>query len=353
MQERPLKKTKEAGLPPGTAVYVGKPCTEPVGITLIRYGPEGVEEKQIQQVQDCFGEREQAGVSWINVDGLHDPGVIEEIGEHYAVHSLIVEDIVNTSHRPKLEDHDSYIFLIVKMLHPDDKGGFFIEHIGIVLGPGFVLSFQERAGDVFEPVRQRIRSGKGRIRKSNSDYLTYALVDAIVDNYFVVLENVEERLEGLGERVVSTSDADVAQSLYEIKRELAGLRRSIWPLREVVAGLQRVDPPLVQETTRIFMQDVYDHTIQVMEILDAFREEAAGLRDTYMTNISNRMNEIMKVLTLIATVFIPLTFLAGIYGMNFESMPELKWSWAYPTLLLIMFATVVGMFLFFRRKKWL
>ena len=347
------KVSKKAGLPPGTLVHIGEKKVKRIRISVIDFDEDNVQEKVIKRVEDCFPYREKAGVSWINVDGLHDVMTIEKLGEHFKLHPLLLEDILNTSQRPKTEDYEDYFFFVVKMLYPDDKNEIESEQISIVLGPRYVLSFQERIGDVFNPIRERILQGKGRIRKMGSDYLTYALLDSIVDNYYLVLEKIGERIEVIEEKLLKESPPETLKEIHGLRRELIMLRRAIWPLREVVNGFSRSESPLVKKETVLYLRDLYDHTIQVMDTIETYRDMITGMLDLYLSTVSNRMNEVMKVLTIIATIFIPLTFIAGIYGMNFRHMPELDWWWGYPLILLVMMTATITMLLYFRRKRWI
>jgi magnesium transporter len=266
----------------------------------------------------------------------------------------MLEDIVNTEQRPKMEDFEGYLFVVLKMLSFDEQQrAIKIEQVSLVLGPNYVLTFQEREGDVFEPVRDRIRRAKGRIRKMGADYLAYALLDAIVDSYFAILEKIGDKIEELEEHLISQPDVQILQSIHHLKREMIYLRRSIWPLREVTSGMARNESILIKESTEIFLRDVYDHTIQVIDTIEAYRDMISGMLDTYLSSISNRMNEVMKVLTIFAAIFIPLTFIAGIYGMNFAYMPELGWKWGYFAVLTVMVSVAVCMLIYFRKRKWL
>ena len=249
-------------------------------------------------------------------------------------HPLVLEDILNTDQRPKMEEYGDYLYIVLKMLHDKGKGNQIeAEQVSLVLGPNFVFSFQESGGDVFDQIRERLRTGKGRLRKMGADYLAYTLVDAIVDYYFVILEKLGERIELLEEELVAHPRTETLKEIHTLKREMIFLRKAVWPLREVISGLQRGESPLVQKTTGIYLRDVYDHTIQVIDTIETFRDMLSGVLDIYLSSVSNRLNPVMKVLTIIATVFMPLTFLAGVYGMNFKYMPELEWRWGYPVAL--------------------
>ncbi len=261
---------------------------------------------------------------------------------------------MDTEARSKLEDFDDYIFIALKMLsHSEKEDEIQAEQLSLVLGSNFVISFQERKGDVFDPIRQRIGTGKGRIRKMGADYLAYALIDTIVDNYFIIPEKIGEKLESIEEELVTNPTSQTFQAIHSLKRQLIFLRKSVWPLREVVRGLEGVESALIHESTNIYLRDVYDHTIQVIDTIETSRDMLSGMLDIYLSSISNRMNQVMKVLTIIATIFIPLTFIAGIYGMNFKFMPELELFWAYPLVLIAMTAIAISMLIYFRRKKWL
>ncbi|HUU56625.1 MAG TPA: magnesium/cobalt transporter CorA [bacterium] len=346
--------SQKAGLPPGTLVHVGEEKTAPVEIAIIAYDEDRYREVATGDAAECLAFKGKPGVTWINVDGVHRLDVIEDMGKCFGLHPLVLEDIVNTDHRPKAEDFGEYLFVVVKMLAYDEENDEIdTEQLSIILGADYVLSFQEKAGDVFDPVRNRIKNSKGRIRKAGADYLAYALLDAVVDNYFVILEKIGEQVESLEEDLLQNPTPETLQHIHELKREMILLRKSVWPLREVVNALGRGDTPLIREPTGIFLKDIYDHTIQVIDAVETYRDVLSGMLDLYLSTVSNKMNEVMKVLTIIATIFIPLTFLAGIYGMNFRHMPELGWRWSYPAVWLVVVALALLMVLFFKRKKWL
>ena len=354
MPRLPRRRTKKTGLPPGTLVYEGEKRTDRVHITVIDYDEEHFEEKTVDSAEECFPFRDSSTVTWINVDGLHDTGLIEKLGRHFKIHPLALEDIVNPEQRPKMEEYDGFIFVTLRMLSYDgENDGIGGEQVSLVLGENFVISFQEREGDVFEPVRERIRGKKGRIVRQGPDYLAYALFDIVVDNYFDILEKVGDRVELIDTEVLESPSPSSLHGIQKMKREMIFLRKSVWPLREVISSLERTETALIGETTHVYLRDVYDHTIQVVETVESLRDVISGLLDLYMTSVSNRMNEVMKVLTIIATIFIPLTFIAGIYGMNFEHMPELGIRWAYPAVWGVMVLVALVMLSFFRRKKWL
>ncbi|MDY6931671.1 MAG: magnesium/cobalt transporter CorA [Halobacteriota archaeon] len=348
------KRSNKVGLPPGTLVHVGEKRVEKVKITIIDYDKEQFQEEEVEQVEECFPFKDEPTVTWINIDGIHDIEIIEKIGKHFGIHPLILEDILNTAHRPKMEDLGDYIFIVLKMLYYDGKEKEIkTEQVSLILGKQFVISFQERKGDVFDPIRDRIRNSKGRIRKMGGDYLAYALLDAIVDNYFIILEKIGEEIESLEEELVGSPGPETLHLIHGLKREMIFLRKSVWPLREVISTMERGESSLINESTGIYLKDVYDHTIQVIDTIETFRDVISGMLDTYLSVVSNKMNEVMKVLTIIATIFIPLTFIAGIYGMNFEYMPELGWYWGYFTVWFVMAIVAVLMVYYFRRKGWL
>jgi len=352
---KPVKKrSKKAGLPPGTLVHIGEKKSEKTKITILDYDELHVQEKEIRTVDECLPFKDEPTVTWINVDGLHQVEILEKLGEGFGLHPLVLEDILNTDQRPKMEDYGDYMYIVLKLLYHNDKSNeIAAEQISLILGSNFVISFQEKEGDVFNPIRERIRNGKGRMRKMGADYLAYALLDSVVDNYFIILEKLGEKIEFLEEELVTNPTPKTLQTLHSLKREMIFLRRSVWPLREVISGLERGELSLIKENTVIYLRDVYDHTIQVIDTIETFRDMLSGMLDIYLSSISNRLNAVMKVLTIIATIFMPLTFIAGIYGMNFQYMPELEWRWGYPLVLLIMLAIGVFMLISFRRKKWL
>jgi magnesium transporter len=329
-----------------------------VKLTLIEYGGETeVSEREISSPSECFPFSDKPTVSWLNVDGVHQAQVIEEIGTNLDIHPLVMEDILNTSQRPKIEDFDEYIYIVLKMLYwNEEHSEVESEQVSLILGDTYVISFQEgdiTGKDVFEAVRGRIRGGKSRISKRGADYLLYSLIDAAVDHYFVILEHLGERITDLEEELVTDPTIDTLQLIHNLKRELVFLRKYVWPLREVVSRLEKAETDLLEESTSIYLRDVYDHTIQVIDTIETFREMISGMLDIYLSSISNKMNEVMKVLTIIATVFIPLTFIAGIYGMNFVYMPELQWRFGYFIVLFIMALIFIGMIIYFRRRRWL
>jgi len=345
---------KKLGLSPGTLIHIGDKKIENVKISLMNYDQEQLLEKELNNIEDSFPYKDTPPVTWINVDGLHDVDIIAKIGRHFGIHSLTLEDIMNTGHRPKVEDFEDYDYIVLKMLTYDhDQIHITAEQVSFILGPHYLISFQEMEGDVFNFVRERIRKAKGRIRKSGCDYLAYALIDAIVDHYFLVLEKLGEKIELLEEDLLDDTQTETLRSVHHLKREMIFFRKQVWPIREILSTLMKEEGSLIRETTQIFIRDLYDHTIQVMDTIESFRDVLSGLQDLYLSTVSNRMNEVMKVLTIMATIFIPLTFIAGIYGMNFEYMPELKLPWAYPALWILLITIFVFMIFWFKRKRWI
>ena len=342
------------GLPPGTLVHIGEKKAVKERITLIDYDETQFQERELETIEESFPFRDTPTITWINIDGLHQLEIIEKVGKHFNIHPLILEDIANTEQRPKMEDFDDYIFLIMKMLCFEEKDKKIkVDQVGLILGSNFVISFQEGEGNVFDPVRQRIINGKGRIRKMGADYLTYALMDVIVDGYFLILERIGDRIEDLEEELMDEPGPETMHSIHNLKREMLLFHKSVWPLREVLSKLERGESDLFSESTELYLRDVYDHTIHVIDTIDTFRDMLSGMLDLYISSISNKMNEVMKVLTIIATIFIPLTFIAGVYGMNFRYMPELEWRYGYPMILLVMLIIGLGMMIYTKKKRWL
>ena len=347
------KSSPKTGEIPGTPIYIGTPTEAPVTISMFTYNEDDLVRKEEASIDECCRELDPGIAAWINVDGVHDVDLIQAIGNRFALHPLAVEDIAHTGQRPKADDYENHLFIVLRMLRWDEQAQQVIdEQVSIAVGSTWVVSFQEREGDVFDPVRERLQASRGRIRKAGADYLAYVLVDAIVDHYFSILEILGDRIESLSEEMTEDPRREDLDAIRHLKRELLFMRKSVWPLREVLGTLQRDASPLLQPTTLPYLRDVYDHTIQIIDTVETFRDMVSGLMDVYLSTISNRMNEVMKVLTIIATIFIPLSFVAGLYGMNFVFMPELQWHYGYFGALGIMLAIGGGMLLFFKRKGW-
>lgn len=350
------KRHRKIGASPGTLIHLGEQKLDQALISTLEYNLEQVWERGPTEVtaEQCCNLRPEAKVSWINLDGLHQINYLETLGRCFNLHSLVQEDILNTEHRPKLEEFQEHLFIVVKMLQFDDASDEIrTEQVSLILGPNYLLTFQERTGDVFNGVRDRIRQGKGRVRKMGADYLAYVLLDAIVDNYFLILEKLGDQIEELEDELIHRPTPETMQKIHHFKREMILLRKAIWPLREVISGLQRQEGLLVSDATGTFLRDLYDHCIQILDTVETLRDILAGLLDLYLSSLSNRMNEIMKVLTLIATIFIPLTFIVGIYGMNFDYMPELHWKYGYFLIWGVMLGCGALLLWFFKRKRWL
>ena len=347
------KRSKKAGLSPGTLVHIGNTYAEKSKITVIRYDENLFEKKEVSSAADLRGEKDKPGKVWINIDGLQDVALLESVGNLFGLHPLILEDILNTNQRPKIEDLTEYLYIVLRNFHHQENDTLYSEQVSIVLGKNFILSFQEKEGALFEPVRERLSGDKGKIRKAGSDYLVHALIDNVVDNYFVLLEDMEERIEKLEADLVGQASPAKLQSIHVLKRELIFLRKSLWPLRETISSLQRSDSPLIDEPNALYFKDIFDHIIAIIDTVDTFRDMLSGMLDIYLSSVSMKLNEVMKVLTIIATIFMPLTFLAGVYGMNFKNMPELEWSWGYFGVWIVMLTIALGMLRFFRRKQWI
>ncbi len=353
------KLEREYRTPPGTApgTLIIDPQAPRPQIHLIAYGPESVIEQEIEDVQSLSRYLSHHPVTWINVEGLGDASVLAKIGEIFGVHRLAMEDVVNVHQRAKVEQYQNHYFIVARI--PRAEGRLESEQLSLFLGKDYLLTFQERQVDCFESVRSRIRKTGGRIRNTGADYLAYALLDSIIDSYFPVLENYGERIEMLEDEVLVHATSEVMSQIHDARRDLISLRRLVWPLREAISALTREPTPLISEDTRIYLRDCYDHTIQIIDLLENHRDVAASLMEVYLSRISHRMNEVMKILTIFTTIFIPLGFIAGVYGMNFEregspwNMPELGWRFGYSFALGLMLVVAVSMLLFFRRKGWL
>jgi len=349
----PKYDSRKAGLPPGSLVYLGKNRSEKASIHVIDYDSNHLSEREIVHCADCRGYMNENTVSWINLDGIHDIEKVREFGEVFNIHPLALEDVLSTGQRPKMEDYGDYILFTLKMLYMDDDNSDLVaEHFALILGKGFVLSFQEVEGDVFETIRERLRTGAGRIRNMGADYLAYCLIDAMVDSYFVVLESLGEHVEDVQDEALEKPASSTVAEIHRLRQELIFVRKSAWPLRELLSTMEKSESPLLSRKLKPFLRDVYEHAIQVIDTVESLRDLLSGAMEIHMSSMSNRMNEIMKVLTLISTIFLPLTFITGLYGMNFEHMPELKWhygyAWAWGCLLL----SSIGMAVYFRGRKW-
>ena len=327
-----IKRTsRKTGMSPGSLVHIGDRKTDQTRIRIFDYNEEHLQEQTLKNITECFSCKNPDTVTWVNIDGLHEIDLFEKLGEQFQFHPLVLEDILNTGQRSKIDDFDDYIYIVMKMIACDESDDDLkIEQLSIILTPTVLFTFQERPGDYFDPLRERIRQAKGRIRKMKTDYLAYTLMDIVVDHYFAAMEKIGDKIEILEDDLIDNPHPEILQKLHKLKRDLIVLRRAVWPVREMINALERIESQLFTKQTEIFLRDLYDHTIQVLDTIESYRDLVTGMLDTYLSSVSNRMNEVMKVLTIIATIFIPLTFVAGVYGMNFQYMPELSWRLAYP-----------------------
>lgn len=354
LKRRPLTPLP-AGSAPGT--FAIDPEAPKPQVSVTAYGLDELVEVDVRDISEIRLYLDKYRVTWVNVDGLGDATTLQELGEMFGLHALALEDVLNVRHRPKLEEYDDHIFVVLRMALVDK--GFAHEQVTMFLGANFVLTFQERLGDCLAPVRQRIRRRQSFLRANGPDYLAYAIIDAVIDGYFPVLEEFGERIETLEEEILERPTKRTIVRVQAIKRDMLAVRRSIWPQRELLASLVSDASPLIGDDTRLHLRDAYDHAVRIMDLVDTYREISSGLTDLYMSSVSNRMNDVMKVLTIIATIFIPLTFIAGIYGMNFNpdaspfNMPELNWYWAYPVLWIVLLAIAAVLLGFFKRQGWI
>lgn len=344
--------SRKTGLAPGTLIHIGDKKTSMALINLILYDQIEYSEIQISHLEKAFKLREKGKFYWLDIDGIHDPDIVAAVGEFFNLHPLLQEDILNTEQRPKFDEYDNCLFLVVKSLsYVETK--MVTEQISIILGEDFLITFQERASDLFEPIRKRLQNSQGRMRKMGIDYLAYALMDTIVDGYFSVLETLDEKIETTEDEITLNTTPTTLQNLHLLKREVLYLRKLAWPLRDALAALERNESVFIKEPIQIYLKDVHDHIIRVIDTVEAFHEILSDMLDIYLSSISNKMNEVMKVLTVISTIFIPLTFIVGVYGMNFKYMPELGWRGGYFGVLVIMLIIGLVMVLYFKKKKWL
>jgi magnesium transporter len=343
------------GLPPGTPVYAGEELPDvAVAVRVMDYSAAEVQESDALRTDELKPHRDSPTVTWINLDGIHQVEQVQAVCRTFGVHALWVEDILNPSSRPKTEVMDDKILVITRMARAarDPSAGLSTEQVAMVLGPSWVLTFQEQAGDVWDALRQRIRSGGGRIRRMRADYLLHALLDAVVDHYFISLEALEGRVDTLEDGALDGLPVDLRR-VHEQRRELAAFREVVWPTREAIAALLKRDSEAIGQDILPYYRDLYDHVVQVMDILETSRERLVGVFELHLAVNGHQLNQIMRVLTVVSTVFIPLTFIAGVYGMNFKHMPELEWAWAYPAVWALMVATALGMAHWFRTRQWM
>jgi magnesium transporter len=349
-----FRRGKKAGLPPGTPVFVGEKKQEVIGISIMNYSTEEIEEIQNATFDDCLIAHDSSNIVWINVDGIHDVNATQALAKLFGLHPLTTEDISNSNQRPKAEEFDDYLFWALKMLtYSGESNTIEDENVSIILTRNHVITFQERQSDLLNPIRERIRLSKGKIRGKGADYLAYAIMDGVVDGYFVALEQFGDYIEQLDDEILTAPAKTHMQELHRLKREIVFLRKAVWPLREEVSAIEKSSSRLIDAAIRPFLRDLYDHTIQIIDIVETYRDIIGGMHDTFLSGMGNRMNQIMKVLTIIGTIFIPLTFIVGVYGMNFDNMPELKLKWGYFGLWGIMAALGLAMLAIFKKRKWL
>ncbi|GAB1428239.1 magnesium/cobalt transporter CorA [Aminivibrio sp.] len=334
-------------------IFIGERQVDNARIDIIQYDAGTVKESRDVTPEECGDCLNTPGVTWINVNGIHNIGLIESLGKYFDLHPLTLEDIVNTTQRPKVEEFPKYVYAVLKMMTFDEgTNRLDIEHVSLILGEKYVISFQEDEGDVFDSVRERIRNAKGRIRSLKADFLAYTLMDAAVDHYFLAIERIGDRIEEMDDTILLRPKPEDIQEIHQMKREILSFRKAVWPLREEVGALEKSETPLIRPETKVFLRDLYDHIIQIIDMVETFRDILGGIHDTYLSGVSNRMNEIMKVLTIISTIFIPMTFIAGVYGMNFLYMPELQWPWGYYLIWAIMLSIALTLIVFFKRRRW-
>lgn len=345
--------SEKAGLPPGTLVHVGREPATTGHLTLLTYGPDHLEEFPILSAADILDHRANGSIVWVHCEGLDITDFLADLGRHFEVHPLVLEDILNTHQRPKFEQHDDFLFIVLKTISTDQDLSVHREQISILLFDSLLFTFRERRDNLFTGLRQRLGITKGRIRSLGADYLAYAVMDTVVDHYFTLTDTLEEAIETMEDKLLTKPDPETFATIQRLKRELVYTRKDITPLREVLTTLQHCDTPLIQEKTLFYFRDVFDHTLRVIDILDSYRDLINGMLEIYLSSLSNRINEVMKVLTVFATIFIPLTFLVGIYGMNFDYMPELQWKWSYPLLWFFFFLIPAVLLAAFKKKKWL
>ncbi len=345
---------KKTGMPPGSLVYIGDREATTARVSLIDYNSDDLEVRTLSSIDDALMYRDGDSVTWVNVEGLTDIGQIETVGRHFNIHPLVLEDILNTHQRPKFEEYDDYLYVVFKWISPvRETLDLNYEQVSLLILPNMIFSFKENCDDVFDPIRARIENSRGKIRALGSDYLAYVILDTIVDQCFAVQDFLDDIIETVEDELLEGPTQDTLATIQRIKRHLISTRKFISPMRELLTALLRSESPLILPATRVYFRDVFDHVLRVTEGIESDRDLVTGLLDIYISSVSNRMNEVMKVLTVFASIFIPLTFVAGIYGMNFEYMPELGWKWSYPVLWVFFIVIPVVLIAYFRRKDWL
>jgi len=347
------RSSRTKGLPPGTPIHVGQRRTETSSVRFIDYNENILKINEHVSIEELLKRPPRQTIRWAHLTGVHDVELVQALCKQYKIHPLVIEDIVNTEQRPKLELHDDYIFIVLKTFNLEEEDNISVEQVSLILGPSYVLTFQESTDPILQSIVTRLEKGHGNVRSFGTDYLAYALLDLIVDDYFIFTDSLSERVEDLEDEVIESPTTNTLHAMYWLKRIVAIARRNLWPLRETVGRLYRDPSPLINASTNIYLRDLYDHVIQVNDYLEGYRESLSSMLDTYLSSVSNKMNEVMKVLTVISTVFIPLTLIAGIYGMNFFNMPELTWTYGYSVVLIVMFVLGLSMLAYFHRIDWI
>lgn len=346
--------TLKVGMPPGTILHTGAMRHEKVKISMLCYGKDDWYEQYFSNVDELLSYNCIADVNWIHISGIHMVEIIEKIGNKFMIHPLVMEDIVNTDQRSKLEEYKEYIYIVLKMIHYHEKiANIEFEQVSMIIGSNYIVSFQENDNTTFNQIRDRIKKSNSMMKSKGADYLAYALIDCIVDHYYIALEYLGEKIELLEDQLMLDPGPHVLKEIHTLKTEMLFIRKAIWPLREIINALVRGDSALFNHDTLIYLRDVYDHIIQVIDTIEMYRDMVTGMFDIYISSVSYKLNEVMKILTIISTIFIPLTFIVGLYGMNFKYMPELQWEWGYPSVLIFMGVISRVMFIFFKNKKWI
>lgn len=348
------RRTSEAASPAPQVCSGNNKKIEKTRITIFDYDEKSFREKEAKDIEECFYFKDQPSITWINIDGINYPEILSRLNDYYGLHPVILEDIMNTNQRPKLEDFDDYLYIVLKMLNYDEKSKEIdIEQMSLILGKNFVISFQETEGDVFDSIRERIRTGRGRVRKNGADYLAYVLLDAIIDSYFFILEDLGEGMEILEQELIIKPTPETLHNINKFKNEMTFIRKSIWPLRELIIGLERADSHLIKKSTDIYLRNLYEHAVQIIDTIETFRDMLAGMIDIYLSSVSNKTNDVVRILTIITTIFMPLSVIVGFYGMNFKYLPELEASWGYLGVLGLMLVIAIAMVIGFKKRRWL
>jgi magnesium transporter len=354
MSESLSSAAEKSGLPPGSLVHVGEVHEHEHKISVVNYNKSTLEKHTVKSIEELLAYKTSNTITWVIVDGLKDVSIIDAVGRHFDIHALVLEDILNTHQRPKFEEFDDYLFIVLKAITlGNEEFNIDYEQISLLILNNFVFTFREKPDEIFDPIIKRLNNDKGQIRNLGADYLAYIIMDTVVDEYFALQDTFDELIESVEDDLLTDPSTKTLSKIQKFKRELIFLRRNISPLRELLAAIQRSESPLLDAKTKRYFGDIYDHAIRIIEAMESYRDLIAGMLDIYLSSVSNKMNETMKVLTIFASIFIPLTFIAGVYGMNFEYMPELKWRWSYPVVWLVFIGVSVFLLRFFKKKKWL